>query len=229
MHARYYGSNLARFMRPDPLALKTLMERALAQPQAWNLYSYVQGNPVLFTDPTGMTLQYSDEFRKRLKTDANFRKGFEAWKKTDIGHKQWKAMKKDRNTLYTITVGTKHQDAEAKGETRAATYDADKNAFGKLSDVTVSNGTVDAQNVTIMVDADRINWCASNDKSGKLAVELVADNLGHESLHAEDIGSGKLTSEEKARNAAALDVTKDDPRDQAIQDQVAAVLNQLQQ
>jgi RHS repeat-associated protein len=48
MHFRYYGSNLGRFMKPDNGADQSPMN-----PQSWNLYSYVRGNPVNFNDPTG--------------------------------------------------------------------------------------------------------------------------------------------------------------------------------
>jgi len=47
MHFRFYGSNLGRFMRPD-----NVMGPAM-NPQDWNRYSYVHGNPVNFNDPTG--------------------------------------------------------------------------------------------------------------------------------------------------------------------------------
>jgi len=48
MHARYYGSNLARFMRPDPVNGKP------ADPQSFNLYAYVENNPTNRTDPLGL-------------------------------------------------------------------------------------------------------------------------------------------------------------------------------
>lgn len=47
--ARFYGSSLGRFMRPDdPLA-----DQHPDDPQSWNLYSYVRNNPLSFTDPNG--------------------------------------------------------------------------------------------------------------------------------------------------------------------------------
>ena len=47
MHFRYYGSNLGRFMKPDDNSA----QRA-DNPQSWNLYTYVRGNPVGLSDPT---------------------------------------------------------------------------------------------------------------------------------------------------------------------------------
>ena len=55
--ARYYGSNVAgRFMTPDPSGLYFANPN---YPQSLNLYAYVQNNPLMFTDPTGMDCIYS--------------------------------------------------------------------------------------------------------------------------------------------------------------------------
>jgi RHS repeat-associated protein len=50
MHARYYRPLFGRFLSPDPHA------GSAAAPKSWNLYSYAAGNPLRFTDPTGMYL-----------------------------------------------------------------------------------------------------------------------------------------------------------------------------
>jgi len=47
MHFRYYASAMGRFMRPDNILGN------LTNPQSFNRYSYVKGNPVNFNDPTG--------------------------------------------------------------------------------------------------------------------------------------------------------------------------------
>src|SRR5262249_5899398 len=46
---RYLGSSLGRFMSPDQLGPGQHPEN----PQSWNLYSYVQNNPLVLIDPTG--------------------------------------------------------------------------------------------------------------------------------------------------------------------------------
>jgi RHS repeat-associated protein len=46
--ARYYSSNMGRFMSPDPLG------GHLEFPQSLNKYAYVVNNPLSLTDPTGM-------------------------------------------------------------------------------------------------------------------------------------------------------------------------------
>lgn len=46
---RYFGSSLGHFMTPDP----PLMDQHIADPQSWNLYSYVRNNPLSFVDPDG--------------------------------------------------------------------------------------------------------------------------------------------------------------------------------
>jgi RHS repeat-associated protein len=46
--ARYYGSNMGRFLSPDPTG------GSLLNPQTLNKYSYGLNNPLVYTDPTGL-------------------------------------------------------------------------------------------------------------------------------------------------------------------------------
>ncbi len=48
--ARYYGSNMGRFMSPDPLLSSGRPEN----PQTWNRYTYGLNNPLSIIDPTGL-------------------------------------------------------------------------------------------------------------------------------------------------------------------------------
>ncbi|HNS76870.1 N-acetylmuramoyl-L-alanine amidase [Mesotoga prima] len=61
MHFRYYGSNIGRFMKPDNVTGSPL------NPQNWNLYSYVRGNPVNMNDPTGHEGEDSDKKKAKKK------------------------------------------------------------------------------------------------------------------------------------------------------------------
>jgi RHS repeat-associated protein len=49
--ARYYSSNMGRFMSPDPIGIMT---QKLFDPQQWNDYAYSKNNPLRFMDPSGM-------------------------------------------------------------------------------------------------------------------------------------------------------------------------------
>jgi RHS repeat-associated protein len=57
--ARYFGSNVARFLSPDqfnPLYLnKEKFQVWISNPQHWNKYAYVLNNPLSYTDASGMT------------------------------------------------------------------------------------------------------------------------------------------------------------------------------
>jgi RHS repeat-associated protein len=48
---RYYSNVVGRFFSPDPGGLATANPKT---PESWNRYAYVHGDPVNFTDPTGM-------------------------------------------------------------------------------------------------------------------------------------------------------------------------------
>ncbi len=48
--ARYYASNMGRFITPDPYD----GSYDINNPQSFNRYAYVNGNPLTFTDPSGL-------------------------------------------------------------------------------------------------------------------------------------------------------------------------------
>jgi RHS repeat-associated protein len=60
MHFRSTSVSMGRFMRPDSIMGN------MGNPQSWNLYSYVRGNPVNFNDPMGHMAQYSMPKSPRL-------------------------------------------------------------------------------------------------------------------------------------------------------------------
>ena len=72
--ARYYGSNMGRFTTPD----RPFADQKVADPQSWNLYSYVTNNPLRFVDPTGTVKRDATGqiiFTPKGKVDTNFSNG----------------------------------------------------------------------------------------------------------------------------------------------------------
>jgi RHS repeat-associated protein len=57
--ARYYGSSMGRFMSAD-----NGEDQDMQNPQSWNLYSYVQNNPLTNTDPDGHDCIDTSNFSK---------------------------------------------------------------------------------------------------------------------------------------------------------------------
>jgi len=47
MHFRFYASSMGRFLQPDNIIPD------ITNPQNWNAYTYVKGNPVNYNDPSG--------------------------------------------------------------------------------------------------------------------------------------------------------------------------------
>ena len=56
--ARYYGSNMGRFMSPDP---SSLLAQRPENPQSWNLYTYALNNPLTNIDPNGLDCVYAND------------------------------------------------------------------------------------------------------------------------------------------------------------------------
>jgi len=53
MHARYFSAHLGRFTSVDPVLRDT------SNPQSWNRYAYVRGNPLKYVDLTGEIVSLS--------------------------------------------------------------------------------------------------------------------------------------------------------------------------
>jgi RHS repeat-associated protein len=70
MHFRFFSSNMGRFQKPD-----SNFDNPIANPQGWNLYSYVKGNPVNFNDPTGHQAYYGMSAARSAEADNGLNEG----------------------------------------------------------------------------------------------------------------------------------------------------------
>ena len=71
---RYYASNFGRFMSPDPYRAGG----GPSDPQSWNRYGYVEGDPMNFLDPRGLYILPVPMFIGNLPIDGGGRGGCEA-------------------------------------------------------------------------------------------------------------------------------------------------------
>ncbi|MGE3340615.1 MAG: SpvB/TcaC N-terminal domain-containing protein [Candidatus Altimarinota bacterium] len=78
--ARYYHSDIGRFVSGDPLQWRPgeLMQKFQQQPQALNFYSYSMNNPIRVTDPTGENGIYWDNDFSLTTTKYWLKKGAES-------------------------------------------------------------------------------------------------------------------------------------------------------
>ncbi len=57
---RYYGSGVGRFLTSDPYEARSGLPTEPSEPQSWNRFAYVEGDPVNYNDPQGLNLQFLD-------------------------------------------------------------------------------------------------------------------------------------------------------------------------
>lgn len=87
MRARYYDPVWSRFNRPDPAR-----DFNPYQPASANLYQYAANNPLAYTDPTGLKVEYADEktrkfvekYRASLDPNSQDYKNLERLEKSEI-------------------------------------------------------------------------------------------------------------------------------------------------
>ncbi len=161
--ARYFGSNLGRFMSPDP----PLLDQHIADPQSWNLYSYARNNPLSYIDPTGNAVELLGDEEQR-------KKELEFLKKS-LGNDNAAAnlyineVKDGDKTRYFVGIKGDVGDFMKMGETShdLANLVQNKNVveFGLTSKdlsnqggaVTYEKGEVGNQNVRVLVNPSQAN------------------------------------------------------------------------
>jgi RHS repeat-associated protein len=158
---RYLGSSLGRFMTPDP----PLMDQHIADPQSWNLYSYVRNNPLSFVDPTGNSIELLGDEDQRKKELAFLQKSLGNDKAAS--NLYINEVKDDDKTRYFVGIKGDVGDFMKNGETShdLANLVQNKNVveFGLTSKglsnqggaVTYEKGEVGNQNVRVLVNLDQ--------------------------------------------------------------------------
>jgi RHS repeat-associated protein len=160
---RYFGSSMGRFMSPDP----PLLDQHIADPQSWNLYSYVRNNPLSFVDPTGNSVELLGDEDQRKKELALLQKS--------LGNDQAASnlyinkVKDGDKTRYFVGIKGDVGDFMKQGEIShdLANLVQNKNVveFGITSKdlsgqggaVTYEKGEVGNQNVRVLVNPDQAN------------------------------------------------------------------------
>ena len=106
--ARYYSSNMGRLQSPDPSGAAFSDP---GNPQSWNMYSYVQNNPLNAVDPDGLDCVYIDNDTGRL---TGFNRG-DCDNSTEAKANSGYYFDGTVNTIYTTTGDTSGQVVDVQG------------------------------------------------------------------------------------------------------------------
>jgi RHS repeat-associated protein len=172
--ARYYNSNVGRFMSPDWSAKAEPVPYAmLANPQTLNLYAYVGNNPLSRTDPTGhYVCSGSKEQCAQIQDGLNLAKAAEAKLRADS--KEGKAIG---------AVLKFYGDAGEKNGVGVSFGKLDPGVLGVTS--AGANGAV-----KIKFDLGQIGAFSQGSMAGTSFVERVATEI-HEGRHGvDDVAAG---------------------------------------
>jgi len=152
--ARYHSSTQGRFTSPDPILISS---QQIVNPQSWNLYSYVNNNPLAYLDPTGMERvrlgQHSDEEIDRLRKEKE-QQIKQGKKDGTLTKEQRKQLEAERKTLGLEKEGNKLANnlinrlpaSERQGlQVSDFTLTTDPTGTDFMSDPTFVAGTQDPQ------------------------------------------------------------------------------------
>jgi RHS repeat-associated protein len=175
--ARYYGSNMGRFIQPDLLYLEF---HRLGDPQQLNLYTYGRNNPLKFIDPLGLDIACSgprcDDYLKALQKDVSFKVKYDKNGKVVAEvDKDKKLSKSDKAFLKAIRDTKDHVTI---------------NAVGGKQDSSLFFGASHGSTHTINFDEAALLDSPKN-AGGYTSAQLV----GHETLEGYDESKGHTISE----------------------------------
>lgn len=170
--ARFYASNLGRFLSPDPL----LNSGQPWAPQSWNRYSYTVNNPLRYIDPTGLFTwrpsgcNYADTKCQEIyrENQEKFRQALRNLEKAtdryNLGSREYKRL-----------------EAAAKAYGKEGEETGVMVGFGSLTGDAAGGVTVSAD------EAGNLSFAVTFDMSKISGGDAFAIDTGHEGTHVADI------------------------------------------
>jgi RHS repeat-associated protein len=123
MQARFYAPSYGRFLSPDPAR-----DQHFEETQSWNIYSYVQNNPVMNFDPNGMELVKLD-IKSSYVTAKSSSRGSEVYVDRDMLSKVKGLVKSAETNKTKIVITSNFRTADDQKTAQEATKnDPDKKA-----------------------------------------------------------------------------------------------------
>jgi RHS repeat-associated protein len=183
--ARYFASNMGRFMTPD----SGLGQRPL-DPQSWNLYAYVRNNPLNSIDPTGEYDCSADS-----KQCSNFRDDLQEAKAAnkeafDAGRISASEYASNAGGLAAYGSSGDHNGVNVG-------VSGDKNApAGDVTNGTAGTPTAEnptGQNIQVTFNKATLSNAAAADGTG-------AQTVAHEGVHVRDLAAWNATGDNPAQH-----------------------------
>jgi RHS repeat-associated protein len=184
--ARFYSTKTGRFLSPDSIV------PGAGNPQAFNRYSYVLGNPLRYTDPTGhiITCEADEDCNEVRRTDKlGFNDAYdEAF--SSYGVKVSNKFTKDDKIAILLGIsaaGKKFASDRNKGETASNAF---KTVNGSVTFVKVGNFDYQGKPYNAGCKTEGSTITCAQISGGGILFQSSVNNIVHELGHVFDPGSG---------------------------------------
>ncbi|MCX6580330.1 MAG: RHS repeat-associated core domain-containing protein [Candidatus Aminicenantes bacterium] len=191
--ARYFDNNSYRFISVDPVITK---EKALTNPQYWNLYAYCGNNPItsfdpsgldnyVFYDPSNFSKQANVEASRLNKLNGEVTHTYAIRSEKDFVN-NWNSMKDTTNVTLLFHSG----GGEGYGNT--VSIDWTKNEYLTTNPNGKTPSGTDATNIGDLkkhsIDTLRLYICGS---AGSNLLDMNSNSLGHTFARTQDVNTVK--------------------------------------
>jgi RHS repeat-associated protein len=183
--ARYYQSIQGRFTSADPV--NTVIVEKLVDPQQLNLYQYTRNNPLVFVDPSGMTIVVSNDLtpEQRAQWDetvrlANLQDEQGNYVNPEL-HATYQRLQND-SRVFTIEAGD--LGAGTAGRFEITAFSADGKDFTAAT-ITLNFDVINKKDSPQDVNYDKSFKSFAGLLGKDKAAARVAEVFSHEGAHAE--------------------------------------------